>query len=958
MAVTTKKTFAATTNATTTVFSPVSIQLHNQDDLDVYVTLSGGTRVLQNRNTLTNETAQSSHPQVNNTDGLYFPAVTAGTTLYNYQLSTDNNTITFNSALPQGAVVFCERRTRDASGTYTNFASGSTIRARDLNDSSEQSNFTAQDARNKALEIEGALFNGGAITSNFVTSEKIIDGSILDADINANANIQGSKLANDSVTLDKLGSGNLPSDITVDSNNIPTGTFDGRYYTETELDGGQLDNRYYTETELDAGQLDNRYYTETELNAGQLDTRYFTETELTSGGVLDGNYYTETELDAGQLDTRYFTETELTSGGALDSRYYTETELDGGALDSLYLTEAAADARYFNISTGDTIKDGDVFPDNDTTIATTAAINDRIIDLIDDVGGFVPIANETSFPTANPDANNGAGTIVSVKTASTTLTPSGTTVTITNGAGTGNTVTITGVTDPIPQNLGFLVETTTTLHTYTFHRLVPDATQVSTIASNIGNINTVNSNASNISTTANDIANINTVAGDITNVNTVGANIVNVNAVANSLGAAQTFTVTVSGGVFYINGTANPSLTLTRGFTYTFDQSDSTNNNHPLAFRDSSNASYTTGVTVNGTAGQSGSTVVFAVPSNAPSSLLYYCTQHGNSMGNTISIINDNIGIVAGNIGNINTTAGDISNVNAVGGSIANVNTVASNLGTVNDFAARYSSGASNPTTNLDTGDLFFNTTANELKIYNGSSWQGGVTAQGSLYNDNSVDLHLNQNNPTSGYVLSWNGSDYAWVDNAGFTNTDVDLHLNQSNPTSGHVLSWNGSDYAWVANPDTTYSAGSGLTLTGTTFSVDTLNQDTTGTSGGFTAGDASNLNTGTIPDGRFPSTLPVTSGANLSNLNASNLTSGTIPDARFPATLPAISGANLTNLPSSSGGLTGGGTDELFIESDNVMSTDFTTGTNKNYINLLPLSVNATLTVASGSVIQFVSI
>ena len=171
-------------------------------------------------------------------------------------------------------------------------------------------------------------------------------------------------------------------------------------------------------------------------------------------------------------------------------------------------------------------------------------------------------------------------------------------------------------------------------------------------------------------------------------------------------------------------------------------------------------------------------------------------------------------------------------------------------------------------------------------------------------------------------------------------------------------MLSWNGSDYAWVANTDTTYSAGSGLTLTGTTFSVDTLNQDTTGTSGGFTAGDASNLNTGTIPDQRFPATLPATSGANLSNLNASNLSSGTIPDARFPATLPAISGANLTNLPSSGGGLIGGGTDELFIESDNVMNTNFTTGTNKNYINLLPLSINATLTVTDGSFVQFVSV
>ena len=37
------------------------------------------------------------------------------------------------------------------------------------------------------------------------------------------------------------------------------------------------------------------------------------------------------------------------------------------------------------------------------------------------------------------------------------------------------------------------------------------------------------------------------------------------------------------------------------------------------------------------------------------------------------------------------------------------------------------------------------------------------------------------------------------------------------------------------------------------------------------------------------------------LTALSASNLTSGTIPDARFPATLPAVSGANLTNLPVS---------------------------------------------------------
>ena len=60
----------------------------------------------------------------------------------------------------------------------------------------------------------------------------------------------------------------------------------------------------------------------------------------------------------------------------------------------------------------------------------------------------------------------------------------------------------------------------------------------------------------------------------------------------------------------------------------------------------------------------------------------------------------------------------------------------------------------------------------------------------------------------------------------------------------------------------------------------------------------NASQLNTGTIPDARFPATLPTVSGANLTNLNASNLTSGTIADARFPNILPAIDGSQLTGI------------------------------------------------------------
>jgi plastocyanin len=67
------------------------------------------------------------------------------------------------------------------------------------------------------------------------------------------------------------------------------------------------------------------------------------------------------------------------------------------------------------------------------------------------------------------------------------------------------------------------------------------------------------------------------------------------------------------------------------------------------------------------------------------------------------------------------------------------------------------------------------------------------------------------------------------------------------------------------------------------------------------ITALNATQLTSGTIPDARFPATLPTASGVNLTALNATQLTSGTIPDARFPATLPATSGVNLTALPAT---------------------------------------------------------
>ena len=106
-----------------------------------------------------------------------------------------------------------------------------------------------------------------------------------------------------------------------------------------------------------------------------------------------------------------------------------------------------------------------------------------------------------------------------------------------------------------------------------------------------------------------------------------------------------TYTVTVhnpgSGNIFRINGVNNPVITMKRGSTYIFNLADGTIATHPLRIKSDAGGEQTT--TVNGTPGQAGATVTYspAYP-GAPSDLRYYCSTHGNAMGNTITMNNPN----------------------------------------------------------------------------------------------------------------------------------------------------------------------------------------------------------------------------------------------------------------------------------------------------------------------------
>ena len=101
-------------------------------------------------------------------------------------------------------------------------------------------------------------------------------------------------------------------------------------------------------------------------------------------------------------------------------------------------------------------------------------------------------------------------------------------------------------------------------------------------------------------------------------------------------------TVTVSGGNYLIDGTANQTITLVPSVTYRFDVSDSTNSNHPLRFSTTSDGThnsgsqFTTGITSIGTAGSAGAIIEVKLEQDAPA-LYYYCANH-SGMGGAVSM--------------------------------------------------------------------------------------------------------------------------------------------------------------------------------------------------------------------------------------------------------------------------------------------------------------------------------
>ena len=360
-----------------------------------------------------------------------------------------------------------------------------------------------------------------------------------------------------------------------------------------------------------------------------------------------------------------------------------------------------------------------------------------------------------------------------------------------------------------------------------------DKTTLNNVNSNISAINTVNSNISAIGTANSNATNINTVATNIGSVNTVATDITKVIAVANDLAEAVSEIETVaddlnestseidvvSNNIANVNtvGGISSDVTTVAGISSAISAVNSNSSNINAVNSNSSNINTVAGdsTEINSVAGIASDVTAVAGISSAVSAV--------NSNSSNINAVNSNSA-------NINTVAGNNTNINTVAGANANISTVATNLASVNAFGEQYRISSSAPTSSLNVGDLYFDTTANELKVYKASGW----AAAGSTVNGTSQRFN---------YIATAGQTTFTGVDTLGNTLAYdagfADCYLN------GVRLSAS----------DVTITSGTSVVISAATVG-DVLDIVAYGTFN-VAAINAANISSGTINDARLPTTI-----------------------------------------------------------------------------------------------------
>ena len=383
----------------------------------------------------------------------------------------------------------------------------------------------AQDVRLDAAEAAGHVstadladdaVDGDKIAANAVDSEHYVDGSIDNEHIADDA-VNSEHYAAGSIDLEHMSANSVDSDQYVD------GSIDLAHMSANSVDSDQYVDGSIDLAHMSANSVDSDQYVD-----GSIDLAHMSANSVDSDQYVDGS-----------IDSAHIGADQVITAKILDSNVTLPKIVDASATNKVLGRVASGSGNWEEVTLQTTLSS------SDEAIPTSKAVRDDIVSLVNDIGGFVAIATEVAFPNANPDPDDGAGTVVSIANVG-GLVVNGSGVSTTGRTVGGATVTINSISSTyysttIADGLGMQVVSTAVLNTYNYHKIIAKEGDTNIVSTNIANVNTTAAAIANVNTTADAIANVNLVGGSITNVNTVATNVANVNTTAANISGVNSF---------------------------------------------------------------------------------------------------------------------------------------------------------------------------------------------------------------------------------------------------------------------------------------------------------------------------------------------------------------------------------------------------------------------------------
>ena len=379
-----------------------------------------------------------------------------------YTTTGGGNVVFTSGNIPTSPSLIRIFRDTDVDSAKATYTAGSSVRADDLNNNMTQILYAAQEEQNQTI-LASDLKDG------IITSAKIVDGTIVNADVNASAAIAGTKISPDFGSQNVSTSGTAATGaLTVTGNIAVSGTVDGiDIATDVAANTAKTTNQTHTGDVTGSVALT--------IASGAVNSA-----KIADGAIVNDDLNASAAIAHSKLAAVPDGQIIVGNGSTVPTAVAISGDVTLANTGAVTIANDAVEIGMLGC-------EQTTITDSDSHIPTSGAVVDYVAAQLQPFGGFEVVADEDNFPTSIP----ASGVVISITDASgVVFNGSGQSTTARTAGNGSDNVTINGAPstlygETLASGVGLQVVSTGSSNTYNFHRIIPTPADVKQLSDDV-----------------------------------------------------------------------------------------------------------------------------------------------------------------------------------------------------------------------------------------------------------------------------------------------------------------------------------------------------------------------------------------------------------------------------------------------------------------------------------------